>query len=334
MIPPEFELLKIIAAEWASRSIYIAVKFGVVEELAQGPQPLLELARKSGASADGLRRVIRGLVKLGLFAERPGDVFELTPRGATLRAGAPGGLADWVELWGEEFRDAWGGLPEALRAEKTAFDLVFGSSLFEHIGRRPDVARRFDRAMTGLAEFLYARVIEEFDFRRHRTIVDVGGGQGTLLASILRSAPASEGILFDVPHVIAAAGLPLRAQGVDGRARLEGGDFFTRVVPGGDLYVLSNIIHDWSDDQSVTILRNCREAMGPNGRVLLVEMVLGGDAAEPDLARMTDLNMLALTGGRERTREEFVALLAKAGLRLERIIPVQPMTCLIEATAA
>jgi hypothetical protein len=334
MIPPEFELLKIIAAEWASRSIYIAVKFGVVEELATGPKPLLELARKSGASSDGLRRVLRGLVKLGLFTEQAGDVFELTPRGATLRAGAPGGLADWVALWGEEFRDAWGGLPEALRAERTAFDLVFGSSLFEHIGRRPEVARRFDRAMTGLAEFLYARVVEEFDFKPYRTIVDVGGGQGTLLASILRSAPEAQGILFDLPHVVAAAGLPLRAQGVEGRARLEGGDFFNAVVPGGDLYVLSNIIHDWSDEQSIAILRNCREAAGPRGRILLVEMVLGGGAAEPDLARMTDLNMLALTGGRERTREEFVALLARAGLRLESVTPVQPMTCLIEATAA
>ncbi|WP_437957073.1 methyltransferase [Sorangium sp. So ce119] len=334
MIPREFDLLKIIAAEWASRAIYIAVKFELIERLAEGQKPIAELSRSSAIPEDPLRRVLRVLVKLGLLAEHAGDTFELTSLGSCLRAGAKGGLADWTLLWGEEFRDAYGGLPDALRADRTAFDLVFGSSLFEYVGRKPDVARRFDRAMTGLAEFLYAGVVEAFDFKRYATIVDVGGGQGTLLASILRSAPGSRGVLFDQPHVIATAGEPLRKLGVADRCRLEGGDFFQRVARGGDLYVLSNIIHDWDDKSSVAILTQCKEAMGPRGRLLLVEMALGGDSGEPDLARMTDLNMLALTGGKERTREEFAELLAASGFRLERVTPVQPMTCLVEAVPA
>ncbi|MBZ4417201.1 acetylserotonin O-methyltransferase [Myxococcus sp. RHSTA-1-4] len=329
---PELELLKVVAAQWASQSIYAAVKLGVIDTLerAGGTCDGAELARRSEVREEPLNRVLRALVKLKLLEEPHPARFRLTGLGRCLRTGAPGALASWALLWGGEFQRSWCNLLPALRTGETAFDQVHGMGLFEYLQTRPERARLFDSAMTGLAGFLYAQVPQAYDFSGYGTIVDVGGGHGHLLASILRQAPKARGVLFDQPQVVGSAGDVLRQAGVAGRCEKVGGDFFSAVPGGGDLYVLSNILHDWDNTRAEHILRNCRRAMVPSGRLLLVEMMLSSEH-EPDLARMTDLNMLTLTGGKERTEAEFVALLARAGFRLSSVRPLQPMTCLIEA---
>jgi hypothetical protein len=332
---PELELLKVVAAQWASQSIYAAVKLGVIDTLERegGTCDAAELARRSETHAEPLSRVLRALVKLELLEEPQPARFQLTELGRCLRTDAPGALASWDLLWGVEFQRSWCHLLPALRTGETAFNQVHGMGLFEYLQTRPERARLFDSAMTGLASFLYAQVPRAYDFSGFGTIVDVGGGHGHLLASILQHAPGARGVLFDQPHVIGSAGEVFRQAGVAGRCEQVAGDFFASVPGGGDLYVLSNIVHDWDDTRAAHILHNCRRAMPHQGRLLLVEMMLSSEH-EPDLARMTDLNMLTLTGGKERTEAEFVALLASAGFRLTSVRPLQPMTCLIEAVPA
>lgn len=331
MISAELELLKIIAAEWSARLIYIAVKFELVDELAKGDRSTAQLAEFAQVPESHLRRILLGLEKLSLVEVDSEDIVSLTSLGASLKPGSTGGLNAWVRLWGEEFRMAWGGFPEAVREGKTAFDHVFGTNLFAYLGCKPEVAKRFDEAMTGLAEVLYNGVVNTFDFSSYRHVVDVGGGRGKLLSMILSQFANVRGTLFDQPHVADGAAASLQAQ-FGGRVSVVGGDFFEGVPEGGDAYILSNVIHDWDDDKAVAILSKVRNSISPGGRLLLVEMALGGKSEEPDLARMTDLNMLTLTGGKERTRQDFVRLLGRARFELVGFKALQPMTCLLEAT--
>lgn len=327
------DIFKTLSGHWRPRLLHLAVKMGIVEALTGGPLPAGELARRAGVKAEPLSRVLRGLVHLGVLAEPETDAFHLTELGSCLRAGAPEGLAGFALLSGEEMSRAWDALPDALRTGETAFRIAYGQGYFDYYDTHPDRGRLFGEAMAGLARHLYSRVTSEYDFSPYRRVVDVGGGYGLLLSLVLGKNPDCTGVLFDRPAVVERAGELLGHAGVLARCERIGGDFFESVPPGGDLYVLSNIVHDWDDEPARRILRSCRRAMEPSSRLLLVEMVLS-PGYEPELAREADLNMLVLAGGRERTAPELDALLSSAGFRRTAIQPVQPMTCLVEAVPA
>ena len=330
LISYEFALFKLIAAPWISRSIYVFVKLGVADVISDGVHDFKQIVEKVEADPEALYRLLQGLVSTGILTESQPGTFALTKLGECLKPGAPGALRSWALLWGEEYHYAWGELLEAVRTGKTAFDRAHGANLYEYLDSNPETARTYNEAMTGLAELVYPAVISAYDFSTSKQVVDIGGGRGTLIASILAANPNLKGILFDQPAVVSKASTVIEAHGVAERCEIEKGDFFDKVPTGADTYVLSNILHNWDDEKAAAILQNCRRAIAEGGRILIVETVLSGKN-EPSLARVHDLSMLVLTRGRERTEDEFTTLLAHSGFELKRVIPVQPMTCIVEA---
>lgn len=330
LISYEFALFKLIAAPWVSRSIYVFVKLGVVDLLEKEAMDFRQIAEAVKADPEALHRLLQGLAKTGLLTETSPGTFALTKLGECLKSGAPGALRSWALLWGEEYHHAWSELLGAVQTGTTAFDRAYGANLYQYLHDNPETAQTYNDAMTGLAELVYPAVVAAYDFSSSRQVVDVGGGCGTLIASILAANPNLKGILFDQPDVVSNASTVLEASGVADRCEIVKGDFFAAVPTGGDTYVLSNILHNWDDERAAAILQNCRRAIAESGTILVVETVLSGKD-EPALARVHDLSMLVLTRGRERTEDEFSKLLDRSGFELKRVIPVQPMTCVVEA---
>ena len=319
--PPHVQMLQMISAFWLSRSIYAAAKLGLADLVRERPRTVAELADATETHAQSLHRLLRALASAGVFAEDEAGRFQTTPLAATLERDAPGSMRAFAmtEL-GEEHYPAWGELLHSLRTGETAFDKVFGMPVFDFFARNPENARIFNDAMTGLTSVVNAAVVEAYDFRAFRRVVDVGGGHGGFLTAVLNASPEAAGVLFDSPQVVEGAHALLESQGIAGRCEVVGGDFFEGVPRGGDLYALKWIIHDWDDAQSARILRNVRAAMSDGGRLILVEQVIP-PGNEPSLGKFVDLNMLVMTGGRERTEGEFRALYDAAGFRLTRVVP-------------
>lgn len=325
----EFELIKMIAAPWISQSIYAMVKLGVIDLLTDATD-YQTLAQKVNANPNVLYRLLQGLVSIGIVSEIRLGTFVLTEMGSLLLTGAAGGLNNFALLWGEEFYQAWGNVLKTVQTGNTAFERVYNTNFFEYLRSKPEVAKTFNDAMTGLAAFLYPKVVSTYDFSNCKRLVDVGGGCGTLMGLILAANPSLKGVLFDQADVVSQANTVLSAYGVLDRCEIVAGDFFETVPAFCDTYVLSNIIHDWDNDRSLSILNNCRHAIDEQGRLLLIEMVVSSEQ-EPTLARMTDLNMLVLTGGQERTQKEFTSLLNSSGFAVKRFLPVDQLTCIVEA---
>jgi DNA-binding transcriptional ArsR family regulator/SAM-dependent methyltransferase len=331
--PPSARILQLVTAGWLAQAVSAAAALGIADELAAGPRPVDQIAKAVDAHPPTLYRLLRACTDAGLLTERDGQVFALTETGEALRTDGPGSMrhfAIWTGLAAE--RQTWTELARSVKTGEPAFAAVHGQQVFEYMGAHPDVLSVFDKAMTEASSQIIAPVVAAYDFGPLATIVDVGGGRGALLAAILAANPGARGVLYDQPGVIAAAGGSLAgaSAGVAARTTLASGDFFASVPPGGDAYLLSNILHDWDDEPSARILANCREAMAPGGRVLLVEAVLQEravrdappDGAPPALTvSLMDLDMLVLNGGRQRSAAEFAALLAQAGLRLTRVVP-------------
>jgi ubiquinone/menaquinone biosynthesis C-methylase UbiE len=327
-------MLQLISGFWISRAIYVAAKLGIADLVKDGPQPVAALAEATGTHAPSLYRVLRALAGVGVFVENQDGRFASTPPAATLQTDAPGSLRAFamVEL-GEEHYPAWGALLHSVKTGAIAFDHVFGMNVWQCYAQNPENARTFDDAMSSMTNVINAAIIAAYDFSSIGTVVDVAGGHGNLIASILKANPAMRGILLDVPHVIEGARHRIEAEGLADRCELVAGDFFESVPGGGDAYVLKWIIHDWDDERSVAILKNCRRAMAENGRLLIIEAVIP-PGNEPSFGKFMDLNMLVMTGGRERTEAEFGDLLAAAGFKLTRIVPTQSAMCLIEGARA
>jgi SAM-dependent methyltransferase len=327
-------MFELRAGAFVSQAISVAATLRVADELASGSRPVTEIADAVGAHPPTLYRLLRVLGDVGVFQELEGQRFALTPLGRLLRSDVPGSVRRWMAFAGRPLNcHALSGLLGSVRTGEPAFQAVHGRSLFDYLADHPDDAAAFDAAMTDLSRQLIAPVVEAYDFTGVRTVVDVGGGNGALLATILTANPQARGILHDLPDVVAGAKRLLAAAGVDDRCDLVGGDFFTCVPAGGDAYLLANILHDWDDERAVRILANCRAAMADGGRVLLGEAVLP-DQAEPSLAKLMDLVMLLNTpGGRQRTLAEYRHLLHRAGLRLSRTVPGE-MYSLIETIRA
>ena len=312
-----------------TQATYVMAKLGLADELAAGPATAAELARKANVSAEALARVLRLAAFCELVKELPGDRFELTELGNLLRGGVEGSIKATAIMLGEEHYTAWGSLLYSVKTGKPAFDHVFGSPFFDYMAKNPDAQGTFDAAMSSGSDVYLASLADAYDFRA-RTLVDVGGGNGSLSAIILKRHPQLEAVIYDQPQVLEAADRYLTDAGLRERCRLVPGNFFESVPEGGDVYFLSNIVHDWDDERAIQILKNCRAAMNPSAVVLLLEAVVP-EHGTPSAAALYDVNMLVLLTGKERTRTQFESLLRAAGLDLNKVTLVSETESLIEA---
>jgi hypothetical protein len=274
---------------------------------------------------------MRALASLGIFTERDDRRFALTPLGEALKTGAPGSARGTVmALCSPWFWHGWEEILYSLQTGKPGFEKAFGMPAFDYLAQHPEEASYFSEAMVGFHGAEPPTVAEAYDFSGCKVVVDVGGATGNMLAAILSRHATPRGILFDMPHVTRDAPPLLKSRGVESRVTIESGSFFEKVPAGGDAYVLSHIIHDWSEDQCLTILGNCRKAMTPASRLLIVEMVLPeGDTPHP--GKLLDIVMLVLPGGQERTEAEYASLLGKAGFRLNQVVPTTSAVSVVEA---
>jgi hypothetical protein len=331
---PGADLRRLINGYQITQAVHVAAVLGIADLLADGPRTSDELAEATGTHAATLYRLLRALASVGVFEEADGKRFSLTPLGAGLRSDVPGSLAGWAAFVGRPSSwQTWGALLHSVRTGETAFPHVHGNEVWEYRAQHPDDQAAFDRAMIALTGHVNRALFEAYDFARYGTVVDVGGGHGALLTALLLEHPAMRGVLFDQPHVVAAAERPLAAAGVDDRCSLVGGSFFDGVPRDGDAYVLKSILHDWEDERAVAILRSCREAMADQAVILVVERVLGPANEGPD-AEFSDLTMLVSQGGRERSVDEFEALFAAAGLRLGRTVASASPFYVLEGVAS
>ena len=332
--PPEAVLTQMITGSLGSQAIYVAAKLGIADLLVDGPRNVNELARLVDADAPSLYRVLRALASFGVFAEQDNRAFALTPTADLLRSDSPRSLRDLAIFFGEDWHwKVWGQTLYSVRTGQAAWGKVHGQEVFPYFAANPEAAKIFDQAMTSLSNLAINAVVEAYDFSGIETLVDVAGGHGRLLTSILEANPSVKGVLFDMPHVIEGAKESESVKAAGSRCELISGDFFVEVPAGADAYFMKHIVHDWDDEQALQLLRNIRRVMKPNGRVLLAEAVIS-DGGERDFGKLLDIEMLVSPGGKERTADEYRELFAQAGLRLTRIVPTNSPYSIIEAVIA
>ena len=323
-------MLQIISGFWISRAVYVIAKLGIPDLLKSGPKTAEELAAATKMHAPALYRILRALASVGVVTSHEGRRFAQTPLSETLVTDKPGSLR-WfaVSELGQEHYPAWGNLMHSVKTGEIAFDNFFGVDVWKYFQQNPEDAAVFNDSMSSVTAVTNEAITSLYDFSGFKKLVDVGGGHGGLITSILQSNPQMKGILFDAPQVIEGARAKIEAAGLANRCETLAGDFFKAVPEGGDAYIMKWIIHDWEDERALTILKNCRKQMPANGRVILVDCVVP-ETDEPHFSKFIDLNMLVMTGGKERTAKEFEELLAAAGFKLLRVIPTDLPTSIVE----
>lgn len=334
---PSETMLRLISGYRISRALYVMVKLGIPDLLKDTARDAADLAQATQMHAPSLYRVLSVLVSIGALTKDDQSRFALTALGATLRSDVRGSLRAWaLNLFDEDQYRAWGDVLHSVQTGEPAFNHLFGMDVWQYRALHPEQSKTFDEAMANLGSVANQAIVESYDFSAVRQVVDVGGGNGSLLIFLLNANPAMKGVVFDAPHVVEGAKKRIAAAGLAERCTTVGGNFFDSVPEGGDTCILSRIIHDWDDAHSSTILNNCRRAMPVNGRLLLSERVLPtqieASARHQDLL-LSDLNMLVMVGGRERTEAEYRVLLEAAHFRLTRVIPTRSMMSVIEAVA-
>jgi len=335
--PPQIVLYHLATGHYLSHALCLAARLGIADLLNDGPRHAEDLAEATGTHAPSLNRVMRLLAAAGLFEEQENGSFALSSLGGYLRSTAPGSARAMVMLFaGARIQEAWRELEYCVRTGNPVFRKRGLDDPFTDPARTPEDNATFDAAMADLTRLAAIAVAAAYDFAPLRTVVDVGGGNGTLLIGILKANPHLHGVVFDQPHAAERARKQIAESGLAERCGAVGGDFFREVPNGADAYILKHVIHDWTDDRAVTILKNCRRAMD-NGRVLIVEGVYPPriDASLASRgAAANDVNMLVNTGGRQRSEAEFRALYNAAGFKLLRIIPTQARVSVIEGLRA
>ncbi|MET9522301.1 methyltransferase [Streptomyces coeruleorubidus] len=331
-------LVRLVFGGMAAQTVRAAVRLRIVELIGDTPRPAADVAADAGAEPQPMTRLLRALAGLGLLREHGFGTFAVAPAGLLLAPGRPDSLTSFVRMFTEPaIIRAWEHLDDSVRTGDVAFDTVFGRDFFSHLAREPELSGEFNAAMSQATAETAAALPHAFDFGRFGSVTDVGGGDGTLLAGVLVAFPGLTGVVHDTSEGLAQAPENLRRHGLTERCSLVTGDFFRSVPEGSDLYLMKSILHDWPDDRAVRILRHCRAALPPGGRVLILEPVL------PEIVRadddgstyLSDLNMLVNVGGRERTRKDFEALCEAAGLSLTSVTPLpeaEPFS-LLEAVA-
>ena len=337
-LPPPLALYRMVTGYYISRALYVAAELGIADLLAQGPRRYEDLAKATETHPTSLNRLLRLLASVGVFTEEEGGRFALTPLGHYLQTGVPGSMRGVARLFGGRTQDAWVGILDTVRTGEPAFKRAGLSDPFASMAQDPAMAAIFDEAMADWTRQVAVAAAAAYDFSRFGTLVDVGGGNGTLLAGILRATEGPRGIVFDLPHVAARAEAHLAEQGLAARCATIGGDFFKDVPRGGDAYLLKHVIHDWNDERAIEILRACRRAMKPDAKLLIIEGVYPPRIDQSPASRgaaANDVNMLVCTGGRQRSEPEFRALYEAAGFTLTRLVPTPPLqTSVIEGAPA
>ncbi len=325
------QLSRLMVGGWITQAVYVAAELGIADLLTDGPRTAEELAEHTHAHGGALYRVLRALATVGIFTEDADRRFSLTPVANCLRSDIPDSLRSFAIMVGAEFYQSWGNLLHSARTGEPGFQERFGVPFFQYMTEHPDRHAIYDAAMMvhGVAET--EPMLDACDFSAFGTVVDIGGGNGRMLAAILNRHPSVEGILFDLPAVVDRSRAIISELGLSRRCQIVGGDFFAS-VPAADAYVLRHIIHDWEDAEATSILHNCRDAMNPDGRILVVETVIP-PLNEPCFGKWLDLMML-LVNGRERTEEQYRRLFSQAGLTLSRIIPTAHEVNIIEGIRA
>ncbi|OLT19096.1 hypothetical protein BJF79_02380 [Actinomadura sp. CNU-125] len=324
---------QMIFGQLLSRAVCTAAELGLSDLLADGPLQVTELADRAGTDPRRLTQLMRCLTAFGVYSAGSDGSYELTAAGAALRTGAPGSALPTALLAAGGVGAAWTGMLGTVRTGKTAFDELFGESFFEHLGRDGRLRGLFDRSQTHDQELEIDQLLSAVDFSRHRRIVDVGGGDGALLARLLQAHPRTEGVLLDGAKTAANARARMNREGLTDRCTAVGGDFFSAVPADGDLYVLRQILHDWDDERCVEILRVCRQAMPPGARLLIIERIVeeGATGQDARFAALMDLYMMTVVGGAERTAREFGDLLAKADFAVEAVHRLPTAAAVIDA---
>jgi hypothetical protein len=327
-------LVQMATAHWNSRLLHGAARLGLADRLADKSLTADELARSTGTHAQSLYRMMRTLASLGLFTEDNEHRFSLTAMGEPLRSDIPGSVRSTVlTLAGDMFTRSLDHVLYSAQTGKTGFEKAFGMPLFDWLANHAAEASMFSETMVGLHGAEPPAVATAYDFATFDNIVDVGGATGNLLFAVLSQHRKLHGILFDLPHVVCDASALIKAHGLSDRIRIVSGNFFESVPGAADAYLLSHIIHDWSEEQCLTILGHCRRAMRPDSRLLIIEAVLAtGNAPHP--GKMLDFVMLTVAGGQERTEPEYRALLNKAGFELARVVPTNSAVSVVEASPA
>ncbi|HEX6446228.1 MAG TPA: methyltransferase [Streptosporangiales bacterium] len=309
--PDADRLLRLLVAPWVARAVSLAARLRIPDRVAAGTVTISALAAELDVQPEPLARLLRALAGFGVLT---GDDtgYALTATGGLLRSDVPGSLRGLAELYGDDhFTRAWDQLEDVLRTGKSGAQLAFGESVFDYLGAHPETARTYDAGMSAVAAAL-GTLPEVYDLSGVSTVVDLAGGTGSLLAAVLRSVPDARGVLVDLPHVAEAAARELAAAGLAERCTVVGGDIFERLPDGGDLYLLSRILHDWDDDRCRALLATCRAAIRPGGTLLVVERLVR-DSGDQTVPLVFDLHMMVMTDGRERTEAEYRELLAGAG---------------------
>lgn len=332
--PPDAYLLQLAFGPMVAQALYVAAKLGVADHLAEKPLPISEIAARTQTHERALYRILRSLASAGVFAETDPNVFALTPCAEPLRSDVPNSMRNGVIFMGEEWHwRVWTDMLYSVQTGKPAWGHVHGAEVFDYFAANPEESEIFNRAMTDGSISIAPAIVESYDFSGCKTLVDIAGGHGYLLAQVLKAFPGMKGILFDVPAVINGAGALLDKEGVAARVEKVSGDFFAAVPRGADAYMMKHIIHDWDAERAIKILNSIHAAMPDDGKVLIIETVVPA-GNEPHYSKVLDLEMLVSPGGLERTAEEYRELLSAAGLRLTRIIPTPSPYSIVEAVKA
>jgi hypothetical protein len=325
-------MMNLLYGKHITYSASAVARLGVPDVMGPAPTSVETLAEKVGAHAPSLYRVMRLLSSVGVFEESAGRSFRLTPAGELLKTDAPGSLRYLAILFGDEWNNrAFGQITQSVRTGESGVKAAYGRDGFELLAELGEQAENFHRAMTNLSAVVGRAIVDAYDFSAVRTLADIGGGHGKLLASVLRRYPTLQGILYDLPDVVEGASRSGCFAGCEDRVRIEGGSFFERVPAGADAYMMKAVLHDWDDDRCRQILRLVRAQLPAGGRVLVCEMVAPDDGS-PSPALMLDIEMLIATqGGKERTKSEFDELFRSAGLRLTNVVATRGPVCVLEA---
>ncbi|MFR9751583.1 methyltransferase [Nocardia sp. 004] len=331
LVPGHVALMELITAGWITQAIHAAAELGIADELTDGPRSNAELAAAVDADADALQRLLRLLISYGIFTKQRDGRYALTPMAEALRRDSPISLRDFALFIGSSVhRNRWSHLVDAVRTGEPVGERLDGVPFFEYMRRDPEFGDLFDHAMTSVGTMEMEPLLAAYDFGRYETLVDVGGGKGSMIIEILRRAPGSRGILFDLPDVVAAVPDRLAEIGLADRCTVATGSFFDSIPEGGDAYLLKRIVHDWAEPEAERILSALRAAMHPDARLLIIEMVVPEHTA-PHPSKAIDLEMLVHPGGRERTESEYREFLARHGFTLIERVPTVASLDILEA---
>lgn len=330
---PAIVLQRLIAGYVLSQTIYVAAKLGVADLLANGTVTVEELAAATGSHPPSLYRFLRALASVGIFVEEDDRRFGLGPLGQHLRSGVANSLRSYAIHANEESYRAWGEALHTACTGRPGFDRVFHTSFYDYMAANAEANAVWNQSMsdTERSFVLQQGIVAAYDWSDLNRVVDVGASHGTLMAAVLQHSLHLRGVVFDLPHVVAGAPAELAKAGVAGRCEIVGGDLLSGVPEGGDAYLLSRVLFNWDDDDAMTILANCRRAMAPGGRILIMEPVIPDNGVS--LASLVDLNVLVVCGGRTRTEAELAALLMRSGLRLAKTLPSPGAWNIYEARA-